>query len=215
MRVFACPVDGCMVGGLAAEIEHEHFPTCPLMRVHCLRYTLPVPANKLATPDCIKELKSALKSIFFTNCPVEELQIFGDLLMDAKESWLLLHIAGQSTIRSGPREGPDVSKMAKLGSSQVSPSRRFKRKRSLQRHFYCDAHPEQTLRDRTSTLKGYVSQSATDSRASDTEASDMAWLWTAVSVRPLAHAAEAGQDLADFNFGDGANNAAAAQEARE
>ena len=71
MRVIACPVDRCKVRGPAGEIEHEHFPTCPLMRVHCLRCNLPVRANKLTTHDCIKHLKSALKSVFFPTDPAE------------------------------------------------------------------------------------------------------------------------------------------------
>ena len=55
----------------------------------------------------------------------------------------------------------------------------------------------------------------TDYSGSDTEASDTEWHSRAVSVSRLAPAAEADEDLADFKIGDGANNAAAGQEASE
>ena len=58
-------------------------------------------------------------------------------------------------------------------------------------------------------MNGYVSESATNSGASGPEATDTEWHSTALSVSRLAPAAEADEDLADFNFGDGAKNAAA------
>ena len=91
--------------------------------------------------------------------------------MDDKQSWLFRHIACQSTIRSGRREVPELTKLGKSGAAHLSRSSSLNRKRSFPRLFYFDAHHEQTQRDRTSTLNGYVSDSATDSRASETEAS--------------------------------------------
>ena len=135
--------------------------------------------------------------------------------MDDKQSCLFLHIACQSTIRTGRREVPELTKLGKPGAAHLSSSSRLNRKRSFPRLFYFDAHHEQTLRDRTSTMNGYVSESATDSRASDTEASDTDWHSTAVSVSRNAPAAEADEHLAVFNFGDAANNAAAGQESSE
>ena len=87
--------------------------------------------------------------------------------MDDKESWLFLHIAYQSTIRSGRREVPELTKLGKPLAAHLSRSSRLNRKRSFPRLIYFNAHHEQTLRDRTSTLNGYVSKSPTDSRASD------------------------------------------------
>ena len=71
MRVIAWPIDVCQVRGPAGAIEHEHFPTCPLMRVHCLMCTLSLRVNKLATHDGISDVKSALKSRFFANGSAE------------------------------------------------------------------------------------------------------------------------------------------------
>ena len=66
LRVIGCPVDGCQVRGPAVEIEHQHFPHCPLMRIHCLTCNLPVRVKKFPTQDCVKELKSALMRMLFT-----------------------------------------------------------------------------------------------------------------------------------------------------
>ena len=60
LRVIACPVDGCQARRPAVEIEHQHFTHCPLMRIHCPTCNLPVRVKKLATHDCVKDLKSAL-----------------------------------------------------------------------------------------------------------------------------------------------------------
>ena len=93
-------------------------------------------------------------------------------------------------------------------------SSRLTRKHSFPSLLFFDARHEEKLRDRTSTLNSNLSESATDSRASDNEAAD-----TVCNLRPsvsrLAPAAEADQDLAYFNFGEGANNAPAAQEASD
>ena len=135
--------------------------------------------------------------------------------MDEKQSWLFRHIACQSTIRSGRREVPELTKLGKPGAAHLSRSSSLNRKRSFPRLFYFDAHHEQTQRDRTSTLNGYVSESATDLRASDTGASDTVWQSTPISVSRNAPGAEADEDLADFNFGDAANNGDAGQESSE
>ena len=80
------------------------------MRVHWGRCNLPVGAKKLGTHHCIKEQKSALKSMFFPNGPDDELQIIGFLWMENKESCLFLHIGCESKICSSPCEVPDLSK---------------------------------------------------------------------------------------------------------
>ena len=61
---------------------------------------------------------------------------------------------------------------------------------------------------------GLVSESSADSRASDSEGTDSEWHSTSVAASHLPPAAEADEDLADFNFGDGPSaGAAAGQEA--
>ena len=128
--------------------------------------------------------------------------------MEDYESWLVLHIACQSTIRSGRREVPELMKLGKPGGARLPRSSRINRTRSFPRLFDLDGHQQQTLRDRKSTANGNLSESATESRAPDTDASDRDWHWPAVTVSRLAPAGEAEEDLADFNFGDSANNAA-------
>ena len=49
----------------------------------------------------------------------------------------------------------------------------------------------------------YMSESTVDSRATDTKASDTEVHSTSISVRRLAPPAEADEDTANFNFGDG------------
>ena len=65
-RVIACPVEGCMSIGPAVDGEHEHFPTCPLMRINCMKCRLPVRVTKLPTQDCLKERKPGLESMQVT-----------------------------------------------------------------------------------------------------------------------------------------------------
>ena len=59
-----------------------------------------------------------------------------------------------------------------------------------------------------------VSESGTDRRASNTEASDTTWHSATVSVSRLAPAGQGDTDFADLNFGD-ANYAAAAHDGSE
>ena len=87
---------------------------------------------------------------------------------------------------------------------------RLKRKRAFPRLFYFDANLEQTLRDRTTPMAGFVSESTDASRTRDTEGSDTEWHKTNVTVSRLPTAAEADEDLADFNFGDAPRAGAAA-----
>ena len=56
-------------------------------------------------------------------------------------------------------------------------------------------------------------ESATDSTESDTDASDMEWHSTTVSMSRLSPAAEADIALADLKIGDGANTHAASHDA--
>ena len=63
LRVIGCPVDGCHMRGPEVEIEHQHFPHCPLLRVHCTTCNLPERVKKLGTHECVKELKLALMSM--------------------------------------------------------------------------------------------------------------------------------------------------------
>ena len=66
MRVIAYPVQGCTFSRPAVDAENEHFPTCPLMRIHCRKFRLPVRVSTLATQECLKELKAALTNMVFT-----------------------------------------------------------------------------------------------------------------------------------------------------
>ena len=117
-----------------------------------------------------------------------------------KESWLFLNLPCQSIFRSGRREFPELKKLRKPGAAHLWRSIRLNRKRSFLLLFYFDAHQEQTLQDRTSTMNGFVSDSASDSRASETEAAYTDGHLKAGSGSGNAPAAEADEDLADFNF---------------
>ena len=51
------------IHGPASKVEGQHFPTCALMRVHCMNCRLTVPVGKMAAHDCVMELNVALKSM--------------------------------------------------------------------------------------------------------------------------------------------------------
>ena len=59
------------------------------------------------------------------------------------------------------------------------------------------------MRDRTQAVGGYASESSIEARTSESEESDTEWQLAHVTVTHLAPAAEADEDAADFNFGDG------------
>ena len=85
-------------------------------------------------------------------------------------------------MRQGRREVPHRTVIGKPGAAFLPRSGRLNRNRSFLRLFYVDAHQEQTLRDRTGTMGGYVSESTVESRASDSEGSDTEWHSASVSV---------------------------------
>ena len=62
-RLLRCPNADCNVTVEAEQMEKDHFPTCPLRRVHCVHCKLAVLASEEETHDCIKRLQSALTSM--------------------------------------------------------------------------------------------------------------------------------------------------------
>ena len=64
------------------------------------------------------------------------------------------------------------------------------------------AQQELTRRDLTRTIRGYVSESARDSLASETETCRTEWNWNSGTLNLIAPVTEAGDDLAYFNFSD-------------
>ena len=92
--------------------------------------------------------------------------------------------------------------MGRPGAAFLPRSGRLNRKRAFPRLYYFDANHEQTLRDRTTQVGGYVTESTDAAPTTESEASDTEWHSTNAQVRQLAPAAEADEDLADFNFGD-------------
>ena len=67
------------------------------------------------------------------------------------------------------------------------------------------------MRHRTATMGGYVSETTVDSQSSDSDASYTECHSMSVTVNRLAPAAEAGEDLADFNFADRPSSAGQAE----
>ena len=118
-------------------------------------------------------------------------------------------------IPSGRHEGRQRPKLEKPGAAQLARSNGLNRERSFTWMFYFDADQQHRLSDRNSTMNAVESDSTSSSRASDSQASRTEWHSTAVSVGRITPAAEADEDLASFNFGDGANNAGAAPEGSE
>ena len=66
-HVIACPVERCQFIWPGVDGEHAHIPSCPLIRVHCMKCRLPVRVSKLATNDCINKLKAALESMLLAD----------------------------------------------------------------------------------------------------------------------------------------------------
>ena len=122
---------------------------------------------------------------------------------------IYVFIACQQSIRQGKSEVIEMTKLGKPGAAHLPRKSRLSRKRSLPHQFYYDAPHEQTHREPMTVMTGYVSESTVDSRAIDPEASDTEWHSASVSVRGLAPAAEADEDMADFHFGDGPSSGAA------
>ena len=56
--------------------------------------------------------------------------------------------------------------------------------------------------ENTTQIGGYMTESTEASRTMDTEGSDTEWQSAQETVTHLAPAAEADEDLADFNLGD-------------
>ena len=100
--------------------------------------------------------------------------------------------------------------MGRPGAAFRQRTSRLNSKRAFLRLYFFDANHEQTLRDRSTKMAGFVTAATDASWTTDTEGSDMEWQTTKVTVRRLSPAAEADQDLADFNFGDAPTEGAAA-----
>ena len=62
-RIFACPVERFQFNGPAAEVDCQHYPTCPVMRVHCRNCRLRIRISKMAAEDCMRAVNAALKSM--------------------------------------------------------------------------------------------------------------------------------------------------------
>ena len=115
MRVIACPSNRASCELRRQRTSTNIVRTAVSLGLHCVKCNLPVKANKLAKHDCIKELKSALQTMFFPIAEAELLQLYGYLWMDDKESRLFLHIVCQTTSRSGRRELPELPKRGTQG----------------------------------------------------------------------------------------------------
>ena len=76
------------------------------------------------------------------------------------------------------------------------------RKRVFPRLHYFDSNHEQTMRDRTTQMAGFVSESTDASWTTDTEGSYTEWHSKNVTVSRIPPAAEADEDLVDFKFAD-------------
>ena len=107
------------------------------------------------------------------------------------------------------KDPPQLPLIGKRVAAFLPRSGRLTRKLTFPRLFYLDAHHEQTLRDRTATMGGYVS-SPRLTRASKSEGSDTEWHSTNVSLTRHAPAAVSKEDRADFTFCDGPSSSAAA-----
>ena len=125
-------------------------------------------------------------------------------------SFAFFNIACHSTLRQGRREVPQASLMDRTGSPFMPRTSRLNRNRTLPRLYYFDANQEQTLGERTTHMTGFVSESTTDSRASDSEVSETEWHSRSVAASHLPPAAEADEDLGYFNFRDDPSAGAAA-----
>ena len=113
-----------------------------------------------------------------------------------------MNLACQSTIRNGRLEVPKTSVIGRPGAAFLRRTSRLNRKPAFPRLYYFDANHEQTLRDRTTQIGGFVMESTEASRTTDRDGSDTEWESAHVTVTHLPPAAEADEDLADYNVGD-------------
>ena len=81
---------------------------------------------------------------------------------------------------------PQASLMGRPGAAFLPRTSRLNRKRTFAPLYYFDANQEQTVRERTTRMIAFVSESRADSRASESEVSNTWWHSTCASEPPTS-----------------------------